>query len=153
MFKLTFLLVSVQIVASKAWDLPFHLKSRRQAETVDVQNASSPILSGLRVDTNSQHGFADGIVHIIWEASTPVRIFGLYINPNTSVKFTTVSASRGDDCASFQTSEVFQVAETSAEADSGLVHITLHEQHNKKGLSLSLKLSVSRKKELKVLDS
>ncbi|GAV01715.1 hypothetical protein RvY_12378 [Ramazzottius varieornatus] len=132
MLNYLLLLILFEVLAVSASNIPFHLRFRRQVNISDERlSSATPKLSGLRIDSDSQHGFGAGIVHIIWEASTAVRIFGLNIAPNTTIKFTTVSANRGDDCASFQTSEVFQVAETSPEQDSGLVHITLHEQHNK----------------------
>ena len=73
---------------------------------------ASASLSGLRVesaDAAAYRGFSNGILQIVADDVTELRLFGTNLSSGTTIKFSWSNGSRGDDCVAYRTTEIFPI--------------------------------------------
>ncbi|XP_055350588.1 unextended protein-like [Paramacrobiotus metropolitanus] len=128
-------------------DIPAPLPKSRQLRDAPTTPSSStapppPVVeingtvhvSGIRVESDNAKGFEHGVVKVVADEETAIRLFGSGFINSTSVKFTSHRGLRGEDCVRYPTGDVFELRRDAPDAETDDVAsatVVLNEGHEK----------------------
>ena len=110
---------------SRKWSLYVYIAIFGFICTAASDNVPPVEITGVRVEGEDASGVSDGVSIMAQDTGVPVRLFGRYFVPGTTVAFTTKNGSRFGECDHVARSDSFVVDSSTLTPTTASVTVTL----------------------------